>query len=383
MIRQNLLMEDGSKYRAIASVCAVVAAISVLGRWQLSGISHRQPEKLPLLVTEGLSKPVETPRLPAPNFLKFETTPMPIEGGLDITDDGSVLTVTTKPDSTARFYRYTPPKGAPLDMPTDDSGVRYALTQNGRLIKFKTTQIPFGFSRRTGARLGIYDLMMNNSWVLSPSRRFLRNRDMIRYEYGENNRTFLRIVRDGKAVRTAFESTEQTGLMELDDAESLWIWESKRNQRTNDYRLFRADPTRVVELGLPRVKATPKLLTSTKGRAILTMNTTDPDQHHISFELRNGRWQPLPPPPGFKSIIIQKVTEDGLMFGALQSHGTNFVPVVWKDGEAYDLRRHPSWPVGGDRSFIQNLNRRGDLIVSTTSADAAETCTLLRRSATK
>jgi hypothetical protein len=84
-------------------------------------------------------------------------------------------------------------------------------------------------------------------------------------------------------------------------------------------------------------------------------------------------------------MIIQRITDDGLMFGGLQSHETNFVPAVWKDGVAYDLRRHPDWPLGGDRSYIQAVNRRGDLVIGSLAGGTAsdESCTMLRRLVSK
>jgi hypothetical protein len=80
-------------------------------------------------------------------------------------------------------------------------------------------------------------------------------------------------------------------------------------------------------------------------------------------------------------MIIQKVTNEGLMFGGLQFDAETFVPAVWKDGVAYDLRRHPQWPIGGQESYVELANRRGDLIVTSLGlgGESDRTTTFLRR----
>jgi hypothetical protein len=378
-------MEAGVKYRTIASICAVIATISALGRWQIGAVGAVPPPKANPATSTPAIEIVPAPKLPAPTFLEFQTESLPTDGGLDLADNGAILLTTIRINTLERRYQYLSPTTKPLDVRVVDPTERYSLSQNGRLIKFRTSQLPLGTPRRTPFRLSLSDLVFRNSNILASARRFFADGATLSSDFADKNSVSVRILKDSKPIRTLYSSREQVGIAEVDDAETAWIWESRLAGKVTSYRIFKADRIKTQPIPFPPTKGTPKLITTTKGRTVFSVRVTEPNYQIKVYELVGGAWNELAPPPGFKSMIIQRITDDGLMFGGLQSHETNFVPAVWKDGVAYDLRRHPDWPLGGDRSYVQAVNRRGDLVIGSLAGGTAsdESCTMLRRLVSK
>jgi hypothetical protein len=184
---------------------------------------------------------------------------------------------------------------------------------------------------------------------------------------------------------TFFETVNQFSLAEIDDDENIWIWEDLSRGQHKEIAIHAGSQTGATRVELPQFTGFPKYFTTTNRRSYLTIRTPNPEPRHRAYEFANGQWKELLPPQGFHSIFIQRVTEDGLMFGCLQADTLNLVPTVWKDGVAYDLRRHPLWPIGGERSYIEMVNRKGDLIASSLEPNGGYTLdsTLLRRSVAK
>ena len=379
-------MEAPAKFRAISSICGLVIAMSVLAKWQLSTISQAKPNA-PETVPNQVFKRVDTPppKLPAPTFLKFTTVSLPVDGGADLADDGSILLLSFNFDTQTRTIRYAQPNGHFRVLPLADSSIRYSLSQSGRLFKFSIGNVPVGFPRRSGFRQTFADLAYFNYGMLGTPRRFLNNGAALSYEFDTNKVSKIYLYKPPAPKSLIKMSLDQLGIAEIDDQEGIWLYEIYSEDKEMRYRIHRSTPMSTTEYPVPNIIATPKLITTTKNQTVLTMRQRDPTPHHRAFRYTNEMWQEIFPPEGYGSVLIQRITKDGLMFGALQADDTIFVPVVWKDGKAYDLRRHPNWPVGGNQSYIQCVNRRGDLIVATTNGngDLDESSTLLRRSGAK
>ena len=375
------MMEVAAKYRAIACLCLIIGALSALGRWQLESAPlppQNAPETQPL---SGTNRSLTPPKLAAPDFLRFETVPLDPYGNVELADNGSVLTVEVNPETQKRIFRYLPSEGSIKEYRSDNSTRRYALSRGGRLFQFESNPMGFGASRRGDFRVSLDQLLTTTANLMGTPKRFLDNGLSINYRMSQHDGTSLQLVRQGQPPKTVFQSYNQFGIAEIDDLGRIWIWEVKAEGRKRSYFLNFLDKDIVKSIPLPSVQGTPKLVTSNKETTIITVRADLPSPHHRAFRRVAGNWEEIFPPTGFESVLVQKVTNDGLMFGALQTDTTNFVPVVWKDGVAYDLRRHAKWPLGGVRSFVELASRRGD-VISTSVGTLGETdmsTTLLRR----
>jgi hypothetical protein len=225
------------------------------------------------------------------------------------------------------------------------------------------------------------DLAYGSTSLMGTNRRLLNDGLIIGFKLGEKNETTIWLSKHGKPLRTILRSNEQPFIGEVDDKEMIWIWSVQQKGRNLKYKLRKVNQTTNTEVALPAIAGSPKVITTTRDISTLTVRTTDRETRNRAFRLKNGTWKEIMPPRGSSSMIIQKVTNDGLMFGGLQFDAETFVPAVWKDGVAYDLRRHPQWPIGGQESYVELANRRGDLIVTSLGlgGESDRTTTFLRR----
>jgi hypothetical protein len=374
-------MEVRAKYRVVASICACVAAISAFGRWQLARTGAAST-----LMTVAQNQPTTVkfppaPKLPAPNFLRYSALTVPDINGIDLADNGAALTVSVVPDSQKRTYIFLGPDKTRKTFSPVKVETRYAMSQSGRLFEFLTGPTTFGFPRRTGYRVEMSDLAYGSTSLMGTNRRLLNDGLIIGFKLGEKNETTIWLSKHGKPLRTILRSNEQPFIGEVDDKEMIWIWSVQQKGRNLKYKLRKVNQTTNTEVALPAIAGSPKVITTTRDISTLTVRTTDRETRNRAFRLQNGTWKEIMPPRGSSSMIIQKVTNDGLMFGGLQFDAETFVPAVWKDGVAYDLRRHPQWPIGGQESYVELANRRGDLIVTSLGlgGESDRTTTFLRR----
>lgn len=203
---------------------------------------------------------------------------------------------------------------------------------------------------------------------------------MVSYEYSAKTNS-INIVREGKPTKTVLQSQNQLLLGQVDDRDELWTWEVRNSARKPEFHLFRGQNVEEVDIAAVGKIGVPKLVTTTNGASVLTVCTKSSTAVNRAFRSEKGAWKEILPPPGFDGVMIQKISEDGLMFGALQIGSVDLVPTVWRDGIPYDLRRHPQWPLGGHFSFAELVNRRGDIIATSlvTGDDRERTSTLLTR----
>ena len=374
-------MEVRAKYRVVASICACVAAISAFGRWQLARTGAAST-----LMTVAQNQPTTVkfppaPKLPAPNFLRYSALTVPDINGIDLADNGAALTVSVDPDSQKRTYIFLGPDQTRKTFSPVKVETRYAMSQSGRLFEFLTGPTTFGFPRRTGYRVEMSDLAYGSTSLMGTNRRLLNDGLIIGFKFGEKNETTIWLSKQGKPLRTILRSNEQPFIGEVDDKEIIWIWSVQQKGRNLKYKLRKVNQTTNTEVALPAIAGSPKVITTTRAISTLTVRTTDRETRNRAFRLKNGTWKEIMPPRGSSSMIIQKVTNDGLMFGGVQFDAETFVPAVWKDGVAYDLRRHPQWPIGGQESYVELANRRGDLIVTSLGlgGESDRTTTFLRR----
>ncbi len=374
-------MEVRAKYRIVASICACVAAISAFGRWQLARTGAASTR-----LTFAQNQPTTVkfppaPKLPAPNFLRYSALTVPDINGIDLADNGAALTVSVDPDSQKRTYIFLGPDQTRKTFSPVKAETRYAMSQSGRLFEFLTGPATFGFPRRAGYRVEVSDLAYGSTSLMGTNRRLLNDGLMIGYQFGANNETTIWLSKQGKRLKPILRSKDQPVIGEVDDKELIWIWNIQRDGRQLKHLLHRVNQATTTEITLPAIAGSPKVITTTRDISILTVRTTDRETRNRAFRLQNGTWKEIMPPRGSSSMIIQKVTNDGLMFGGLQFDASTFIPAVWKDGVAYDLRRHPEWPIGGQESYIELANRRGDLIVTSLGlgGESDRTTTFLRR----
>lgn len=377
-------MEAIVKYRVFASCCLLVAALSALGRWQLLSVrSQAEAAPKPDSKTEAQTfRYAEPPKLPSPDFLRFTAVPMKSTGGIDLADNGAVLAVFPEQNLVSRTYQYFSPEGKTQQLLPSADTERYALSQQGRLLKFQVNASGFRGTRRGGFRMPLELLFTSNLSVFDSPRRFLENGSSIGFRSGESKENSLLILKEGGATQTIFKSKEFFTVAEVDDNEQIWVWEAIVKGRDRELLLHRLKGAQRGLATLPKIDGTPKLVTTTKQASVVTYRTRGNDPRHRAFRQTSNGWKEILAPKGFHSALVQRVTNDGLMFGVLESDGTHMVPVVWKDGTAYDLRRHPLWPLGGYESYIEIANRRGDLIVTSLGpgGPADLTTLLLRRS---
>jgi hypothetical protein len=375
------MMEVGAKYRIVASICALVAAISAFGRWQLDRVGASSNR-----LNVGLSQPTvakipPTPKLPAPSFLKYSAMTLPEFDGIDLADNGALLTVSVDPTNQNRTYSFFGPDQNRKTLSPVKAETRYSMSQSGRLFEFLTSPPIFGFPRRAGYRVTMSDLAYGSTSLMWTNRRLLNDGVMIGFQFGAKDETTIWLSKQGKPVRTILRTKDQPVIGEVDDKEMIWIWNVRRQGTQLKHQLHRVNQTTTTEITLPAIAGSPKVITTTRDVSMLTVHTTDRESRNRVFRLQSGSWKETMPPPGSSSMIIQKITNDGLMFGGLQFDASTFIPAVWKDGVAYDLRRHPEWPIGGQESYVELANRQGDLIVTSVGlgGEADMVTTILRR----
>ena len=372
-------MEVAAKYRAIAFTCLLIASISALGRWNLASIRPTIPPK-PVLTSGVPSRPRPEPaKLPSPSFLKFAPQTVSWGGSLDLADDGSILQSEADPHTGARTYSFIPNGGRLTKLESKDALTQYALSQRGRLFRFSGNPARLGFGRRATARLTMADLMAQNSGPFGAARRFLNDGSRVNYDF-KGTLTEISVLKEGLAPSKIYASENQVLVGQIDEKDELWIWEVRTASTSPTFRLTKGRGRNEIDVSLPASKGVPKVVTSTNGTCVLTVCDRGNSAANRAFRLVGKSWQEILPPPGFTGVIIQKITFDGLMFGALQIESVDLIPAVWKDGVAYDLRRHPQWPLGGQYTFAEIINRRGDLVASSIgSGDASDRNSVLMR----